>query len=549
MDALHDNESWQIYLAQAYVSIGLALNAQGKPRDALENYEKARAIREYVATSDSGNTLKTVMLAATYNLVGAALFKMNQYVDAVKAFQSALQINEGVLSQHSGEILWRETSAIAQVGIGAALLEQHDLTNALQYYQQAILTFEQLMSVDSNVIIIQQELATAYLGISGVLIDQERLDEAIGYLMKCRVIDESIATKNPNDSVAKYHLARSDIHLAQVFVGRKETNKALELFLEGRKIVKLLPAPDEVGRQMEIVLLNEQISDLLVGSNRKSDAVGYLRDSVAIFEMMARTRGDEEVWKIGLSGLSDTLCEIGELILSQEKADDALDSFNACLEVRKQMASAPMSNDDAAQYRVAEAKAKIADALFKQGNLSRALQAYGEALEILQGRGDPNEDRWQEDMEAVNTSIGAVLENQNDLGGALDHYSKGTEILKLLAKSNAGGGRVWNEELAASYVRLGNVLGKQGKTSEALDAFIESLDVDAHMIEQNSLSVSSQVDLIVHVWRHAMPSDKLQDVVMRLASVLLQLKFINKLSNDQAAWLSEVERRLTQTNP
>ena len=90
--------------------------------------------------------------------------------------------------------------------------------------------------------------------------------------------------------------------------------------------------------------------------------------------------------------------------------------------------------------------------------------------------------------------LGSVLEAQGKLTEALAAFEESLAISRRLAEqdpNNAG----WQSDLAAAHNRVGGVLQAQGKLTEAMAAFKESLAISRRLAEQDPSNAGWQSDL------------------------------------------------------
>jgi tetratricopeptide (TPR) repeat protein len=99
-----------------------------------------------------------------------------------------------------------------------------------------------------------------------------------------------------------------------------------------------------------------------------------------------------------------------------------------------------------------------------------------------------------------NQRVGEVLVRQGKLQEALDAYQQNLDIQQRLTdrdKTNAG----WKRDLALSYENVGDVLSAQGKLQEALDAYRQTLAIVQRLTVQDKSNSDWQRDLIVCLFR------------------------------------------------
>jgi tetratricopeptide (TPR) repeat protein len=103
---------------------------------------------------------------------------------------------------------------------------------------------------------------------------------------------------------------------------------------------------------------------------------------------------------------------------------------------------------------------------------------------------------WQRDLAVCYDNVGAILEAQGELQGALEACQQSLNIRRTLAEqdqTNAG----WQRDLAVSYDNVGAILEARGKLEGALEACQQSLNIRRTLAEQNKTSPGWQRDLAV----------------------------------------------------
>jgi tetratricopeptide (TPR) repeat protein len=131
-------------------------------------------------------------------------------------------------------------------------------------------------------------------------------------------------------------------------------------------------------------------------------------------------------------------------------------------------------------------------------DLSRSVRVFAIAKTLTDR--DKSNLLWQRDFAVSIQRVGNVLVRQGKLPEAMDAYQQNLNIQRTLAdrdKLNAGAQR----ELSLSYQNVADVLKAQGKLQEALDAYRQSLVIAKRLTLRDTSNSNWQRDLIVLLLR------------------------------------------------
>lgn len=268
--------------ADAHLSLGMALRADGKLKEARDHLvealrlhpENAQACQELAAVLiETGNARESVSLldhaialrptdARNYHVKGVAMTHLGRRREAMELFRLALKRNpaltdartnlgmlladEGMLTeamaQHEEAIRGLPDSAHAHVGMGTALFRAGRWTEALENFETALRLDPNLVSARYNA-----ALACSKLG---------RMDEAV------RHYRESIRLA-PGDLDAMRELAEVLIRLGRQGEAEAVYRKSLEVD----------------GRQP---FIHNNLGVLLAGRGRKAEAIEHYREALRL---------------------------------------------------------------------------------------------------------------------------------------------------------------------------------------------------------------------------------------------------------------------------
>lgn len=277
--------------------------------------------------------------------------------------------------------------------------------------------------------------------------------------------------------------------LADLDTVKHDWNTALDRYNRGLRIAEAVAAkyPIDVATQ------KSRIAQLLSDRGEPGDgqqALATYREALAIQTALLREKPDNSTL---LSNAALTHRRIGGMLKSDPGAAQA--EYRAAVDLRKTLYErdpgiVPWRTGLAMDYKL------LGDTLLAQKDFRGALQNYAAASSIEEGllKKEPDNIGWQRTHAITNTKRGDILiaranealinpepvvdETVRRIADASLRYQRAAEIFeKLLDQEQAGSARFAN--LFSVRIKLGDVLARQNKYREALDAYQSALAVAA----------------------------------------------------------------------
>jgi tetratricopeptide (TPR) repeat protein len=141
------------------------------------------------------------------------------------------------------------------------------------------------------------------------------------------------------------------------------------------------------------------------------------------------------------------------------------------------------------------------------GDTAKQFARANEAYHLLAGLAPekPDDRTYQTGLAVAYDEVGNVLVAQGKLSEALQAYRDSLAIRERLAKADPGNAG-WQRELSVSYIKVGEVLVAQGKLSEALQGYRDSLAITERLAKADPGNAGWQRDLAVShanlAWTH-----------------------------------------------
>lgn len=147
---------------------------------------------------------------------------------------------------------------------------------------------------------------------------------------------------------------------------------------------------------------------------------------------------------------------------------------------------------------LARLSAEWGDALAQTGDLSGALSAYRQSLEVSQRQAaaDPDNLVWQRNVRVGHMKMGDVHHAQGDLDGALASYRKGLEVFQRLEAMDPGNA-LWRRDVCVAQERIGDLLFDRGDSAGAMAAYRNALELSRQLAAEDRGNPVRRRDLSV----------------------------------------------------
>ncbi|HEY7154252.1 MAG TPA: tetratricopeptide repeat protein [Gemmataceae bacterium] len=438
----------------ALTNLGIALEKQGKPQEAIAAYRRAIAVEKN---------------AFAYNNLADALRQQGELDEAEAAFRKTIELEPKFAEAYNN--------------LGALLsYERHDPIRASEYYRKAI----ELDPKD----------ATAYSNLGLALRDQKKLDEAVAAHRKAIELD-------PKD-------AENYINLGIALANQKKLDEAVTAF---RKAIELDPKNAAAHDGLGVALRGQKKLDEAVAAHRKAIELDP-KSASAYTNLGVALRGQEKLDEavaayrkaIELDPKSASVyTNLGNALYDQEKLDEAVAAHRKAIELdpksalvytnlgnalrgQKKLDEAVAAHRKAIELDPKDAKnyTNLGIALGDQKKLDEAVAAYREAIKL-----DPKH-------VSAYIYLGALLcDDLAEYDKAVECFRKAIELDPKDVKNYANlgialrGQKKLDEAIAANreaikldpnnsdaYCNIGIALADQGKLDDAVAAYRESIKLD-----------------------------------------------------------------------
>lgn len=260
-------------------------------------------------------------------------------------------------------------------------------------------------------------------------------------------------------------------------------------------------APLDVSVRSEV----SKLRDRLIEQNKRGEALhargdlqGALesyRSSLATAQSLVEDSPWKTEWQRELSFVHDKL---GEVLHARGDHQEALESYRSSLAIAQRFfEQAPTSASGIQWNRDFSITANwIGDVLRDQGRLQEALDTYQSALAVRKSLVGlhPRHLELQRDLCVSHNKVGEALRAQGRFPEALTAYRAALAMAKDLVERGPGNTE-WKNDLAIVHGNIGEVLRAQGRLQEALEACQSALAIQEKLAELDPRNVEWQREL------------------------------------------------------
>jgi tetratricopeptide (TPR) repeat protein/tRNA A-37 threonylcarbamoyl transferase component Bud32 len=190
-------EAVRTQLAHGHNGIGNALWETGKLAEALEEWQKALAIRQKLVDANSAVPELQRDLGLSHYNIGSGLRYMGKPAEAVKEYQKALAIQQKLADASPGDTTDQSFLAYSHGNLGNLLSEMGKPAEGLQELQKALTIQQKLADANPAVTELQSRLAEIHSLIGRLHAREKRFGEAFAALDRGLAIGQKLADAHP----------------------------------------------------------------------------------------------------------------------------------------------------------------------------------------------------------------------------------------------------------------------------------------------------------------------------------------------------------------
>ena len=216
-----------------------------------------------------------------------------------------------------------------------------------------------------------------------------------------------------------------------------------------------------------------------------------LLDAVrSVLDRLVTADPTKAVWRRDLA-----VCQgkISDVLHEQGNLTEAIKARRNCLDIQRRLVEEGEKNS-IWRFDLAESHQGLGDLLRLQGKMSEARDEYRSELVLKEQLVAENEEipYWQSTLMQSLGRTGRILLDMGNLAGALEKFQAQLDIAKRMGAASPKLGD-WQVNLALSHSNIGNVLEAQGNLKGALEAYQACLDIQKQYSAANPGDVARQM--------------------------------------------------------
>jgi tetratricopeptide (TPR) repeat protein len=317
--------SLQKELAAAYERVGDVLGYPyaanlGDKTGALQNYQKALAIRESLAATAPDDTALQRDLTNTYFRLAQIYESSGDFPEALAALKKTEPVAQRLAANSNDPVL---ADSFAGGYYFTATIQTHtgDWKSAFENYHRSAAIREAAFKANPQSWPIRTHLAADYAGIAQCLAAQHDLPHAIEMQTKAVAILGEVAKAHPDNATLSEYFGEGTNRLATYQKDHGQPAIALETYRKAHQIFGELVTADPKNSlaKSNFGFSNSGVASSLLALGRPAAATKAFQASISIFEELSpRTTGN----RYPRTGLAEAYYGLGESYLRLAKAKD-----------------------------------------------------------------------------------------------------------------------------------------------------------------------------------------------------------------------------------
>jgi serine/threonine protein kinase len=325
-------------LAANYTSLGLALGATGRARDAEEAYQQALALQEELADEAPANADYRHALACTHYNRGELLRSAGQWPKAEQAYGRALALFEKLADDAPAIPVYRHGLAGSRHGLGVALAETGRLAQAEKALRQALELQQRLASDFPALPAYRYSLAVSHNSLGIVLWAAGRHADVEKAFRQSHALLEQLADGHPAVPEYRHQLARTSFNLGSLLEARGRPGDAERPLRQAAALYEKLSADSPRDVRPERAANLNALALVLKNTGRAGEARPLYQQAIALWEKLAADSPQEPAHRSnlggGLSNLARLLNAEGEWAQARPLLEQAVRHQKAALQQR-----------------------------------------------------------------------------------------------------------------------------------------------------------------------------------------------------------------------
>jgi non-specific serine/threonine protein kinase/serine/threonine-protein kinase len=389
LDGLHaesdDDIELQAELATAYEKVGelygMVGNSQLGDKDAgLENYRKARLLRQAVLKTDPQNPRSNELLAHNCYVVARTLWMRDEVREAESAFEECLEFQRSVVeTQPSDQAANKLATILIDYAAIPAWEGKHDLATPL--FDEARNILDGLMERDPKNGEYKKTMTRMLRAESSVHISRGDIEAGEQSLLYAIKLGDELLEAYPNDFPVARSVWISKFKLGEFYIRNKMIEKATPACQAAIDFPREVWEREPANAMVAIDIANSyfNLARAFRLNENYENSIEQARNALNVMETLANAHpGDKEYQR----NLAIYLIEIARSNLELEEYSEVIEPIDRAIAIVEQLNTAE-SGSQLNKYDLAVAKRIAAQAYYQLGNQKEALAAVGLSIRLI----------------------------------------------------------------------------------------------------------------------------------------------------------------------
>jgi serine/threonine protein kinase len=371
-------------MARAYLVLG---DAQGRPEytnrgawtEALQSYQKARAINEQLVTRDPRNEDARRALSLNYTRIGELLAQQKDDAGAAASFRQALRLRQAIAAAHPTD--WRAQDGVAMT-YHSMSENTRDLTERLALRQQALDIRQRLLKEHPEDAVLTGGVRITQIRMGDVLREMKDYPAALPHYLEALRLAQRVAVLAPGAPRFRHHQVEAHDKLADLYAKLKDYPKAFQHWEQALGLEETLfaSAPTDEAVVRKLAALYTRYGRQLTDVGEIDRGLALQRKGLTLMEQLADV---DQSHFLASQELQEMLYRYSRGLVALGKNDEALRSYQQTLVVAEKRAQADPQNLGR-QRKLVDLYVEVGEWLDKRGELQAALNARTQGVQIAE---------------------------------------------------------------------------------------------------------------------------------------------------------------------
>ncbi len=339
------------FLARSHGLIGMLKSGTGHLEEGVEQHLKALAIREALAQERPDDPIVRNDVVRTHSNIASDLRVLGRPEESLAEYETAARLGRELLampidpdaraSELTGQkgpwpIVHYEVALLNRKR-AATLRELGRLDEAEKAWRESLALFEELVARFPDEMDHHEQLAECHLEAVNVLVAQGRNDEALRSLQRALDIEKGLVARNPAVPSYRGGLGRTQVQLASILAASGRNTEALAASREATDTMEQLVSrsPGDLSAQTLLAQSLNRSGTTLGLMGRAQEALPLVVRAQGILEQAVRTEPSSVFYR---SSLAATVASVGRVRAALGDRMRAREAFESAAEQTKSYA-------------------------------------------------------------------------------------------------------------------------------------------------------------------------------------------------------------------